>query len=556
MASTLTSPPTAITLDVEQLAKQAWAGAIRVPHFQRDFRWGWEDVRRLFDSILKGYPVGSLLLWHRSAPETTLRLGALTIEAKALPKAYWVVDGQQRLTSIANALSETGAADPRFALSYDLRRDVLVRPPPNLNPHILPLPVLFDLQRLLKWFSENRGVDGYLDRATELTKSLRQYVIPAYLVESDDTRVLQDIFDRMNNFGKRLSRAEIFAALNASDNEYNEQGLTIRGIAEGLDADFSFGLVDDDTVLAAILARRGPEVRRDIRTEFDRPGDEGLSEAYEAGEAAMRLAVGFLQKNAGVPHRTFLAYRYLFVVLARVFAFHPDIDPRNLQLLRRWYWQAATVGPQQFKGGTPNAARILCGKVTKGDLSGSIQRLLAAVDTKDRRIPTINRLITRDASSKILLCALWDRRPRDLVSGDVYTQGDLAAALVDETTAQVAVPHVVESSLVPAELRPLAGNRALMPGLSIDQSELSVKFSERHENLTSAEFTALCESHLIDEELSGALAHESARDFVAGRQSRMVSDLTSFLERMCEWNFENTPPLDSFDLDVEQDEGE
>ena len=37
---------------------------MRVPHFQRSFRWDARDVGLLFDSILRGYPVGSVLLWN------------------------------------------------------------------------------------------------------------------------------------------------------------------------------------------------------------------------------------------------------------------------------------------------------------------------------------------------------------------------------------------------------------------------------------------------------------------------------------------------------------
>lgn len=115
------SRPSATTLDVEDLVAMAWSGKIRVPHFQRDFRWGWEDVRRLFDSIVKGYPIGSLLLWTRSSPKQELNLGALRIKAAATSEAYWVVDGQQRLTSLANALHKDGQSDPRFALAYNLK---------------------------------------------------------------------------------------------------------------------------------------------------------------------------------------------------------------------------------------------------------------------------------------------------------------------------------------------------------------------------------------------------------------------------------------------------
>ncbi|WP_407635669.1 DUF262 domain-containing protein [Lamprocystis purpurea] len=53
-----------------------------MPEFQRPLRWQWEDVRRLFDSIVKGYPIGNLLLWIRPAPQATIHLGELHIPAR------------------------------------------------------------------------------------------------------------------------------------------------------------------------------------------------------------------------------------------------------------------------------------------------------------------------------------------------------------------------------------------------------------------------------------------------------------------------------------------
>lgn len=64
MSAGLDTRPTATTLDVEQLTKWAWEGRIRIPHFQRPLRWQRDDVIKLFDSIVRGYPVGSLLLWR------------------------------------------------------------------------------------------------------------------------------------------------------------------------------------------------------------------------------------------------------------------------------------------------------------------------------------------------------------------------------------------------------------------------------------------------------------------------------------------------------------
>ncbi|GAA3833723.1 hypothetical protein GCM10022226_63860 [Sphaerisporangium flaviroseum] len=47
MSNGLDTRPSATTYDVERLVSMAWQGKVRVPHFQRDFRWGREDVIRL-----------------------------------------------------------------------------------------------------------------------------------------------------------------------------------------------------------------------------------------------------------------------------------------------------------------------------------------------------------------------------------------------------------------------------------------------------------------------------------------------------------------------------
>jgi len=38
-----------------------YRGHVRVPSFQRGLRWEASDVQDLFDSIYRGYPIGSLL---------------------------------------------------------------------------------------------------------------------------------------------------------------------------------------------------------------------------------------------------------------------------------------------------------------------------------------------------------------------------------------------------------------------------------------------------------------------------------------------------------------
>jgi uncharacterized protein with ParB-like and HNH nuclease domain len=89
-------------LSIRSILNQIPAGQIRVPAFQRGFVWDADMVAFLMDSIYKGYPFGSILLWRTKEQlrfERKLGPFALPERDPDLPIDY-VLDGQQRLTSI------------------------------------------------------------------------------------------------------------------------------------------------------------------------------------------------------------------------------------------------------------------------------------------------------------------------------------------------------------------------------------------------------------------------------------------------------------------------
>ena len=61
-------------------------------------------------------------------------------------------------------------------------------------------------------------------------------------------------------------------------------------------------------------------------------------------------------------------------------------------------------------------------------------------------------------------------------------------------------------------------------------------------------------SHALDEELIKILAHGDTNAFLEARQQRIEQLVKDFIERMAETQLEDTPPLDSFDLDDEAEE--
>lgn len=57
-------------VSIRSLIEQVQQGQIRVPAFQRGFVWDPDRIAFLMDSIYKGYPFGSAILWQTKRNST------------------------------------------------------------------------------------------------------------------------------------------------------------------------------------------------------------------------------------------------------------------------------------------------------------------------------------------------------------------------------------------------------------------------------------------------------------------------------------------------------
>jgi len=78
---------------VKRLLERAQHGDLRVPPFQRPMRWRRADHLLLLDSLYRGYPIGTLLLWKHAAEARRVFFGDVAIDAAKMPDALWIVDG-------------------------------------------------------------------------------------------------------------------------------------------------------------------------------------------------------------------------------------------------------------------------------------------------------------------------------------------------------------------------------------------------------------------------------------------------------------------------------
>jgi hypothetical protein len=88
---------------IETLVEKIRSGEIRLPEMQRRYVWRAPRVRDLLDSLYRGYPSGSILLWETDNPQPSRDLD-VTQEGSPYSAHKLLLDGQQRLTSLSAVL--------------------------------------------------------------------------------------------------------------------------------------------------------------------------------------------------------------------------------------------------------------------------------------------------------------------------------------------------------------------------------------------------------------------------------------------------------------------
>lgn len=520
--------PKPTTYDISDVVRLATAGSIRVPHFQRSFVWDASDVLKLFDSIWRGFPIGTLLLWRHEAEGGEAKLGPLRIEAPYVSDALWVVDGQQRITSLVGVLSENvQGRDSRFLVGFDLRRRRFVHLESKPIPHILPLSVALETRQLLAWLRDHEPdlLADDLDTADALGGILRDYQIPAYIVDTPDETLLREVFDRVNEAGKRIGRAEIFHALFASTTEPGSPANVIEALSKQ-----GFGEFDADRIVQSLLAIRGGNIQRDIHLEFE--PNESREEWYERTEAALSRVIEFF-RSQGVPHLALVPSTFPTPVLAAFYYLHPDPDPYNEQLLSLWVWRGWAHG--FGKGGQTPALRRAVRAVNpiKGRPEEAlpeyevVRLLLGSVPDEPLANPLTSPFRTDTALGRLCLLALASLQPL-APSGQPI---DLGAALNAEGVDAV-------TELVPGK-RGDAAARGFWP--------------IRDKRPTGFEHLDVLASHAIDVEAAAALREGDREGFLNHRRTTLENLAARYLSVRLQVGKVIRPPLASFVVEDSDD---
>src|SRR6266404_7567326 len=103
------------TRQLRDLVQEFHTGAILLPQFQRDYVWKPAKIRNLLDSLLRGFPIGGFYLWRPSSGVFDPKHKGFGKHRIAPDFVGYLIDGQQRLTSLEAAFGLYAGEDKRGA---------------------------------------------------------------------------------------------------------------------------------------------------------------------------------------------------------------------------------------------------------------------------------------------------------------------------------------------------------------------------------------------------------------------------------------------------------
>ncbi len=338
------------SLGINTLLSDIESGRIKVPQFQRKYVWNRDKAAKLVDSILKGYPIGTFIIWNtRETLRYVKNIGNL--DFKPTPKGdaiQYVLDGQQRITSLFAALkgvsiSRDGGITDNFAeiginLAAPYSSDTIVE--------------IHGKDRPSGWISVKDLFEGDIEALSNYPKSyhakigkyrdrLRSYQFSTIVVRNAPIETATEIFTRINVTGRPLSVFEIMVAKTFDP----QKNFDLAEKHEELMQDLSgadYGTLPDITILQIVSAIVKKEcATRDIlglkKTEF--------IDNWDLATSSLKEAVEYFRSVYRIPVSHLLPYRALSVPFAYYFS-KVNRKPRGIKAkyLEDFFWRVSLGG--------------------------------------------------------------------------------------------------------------------------------------------------------------------------------------------------------------------
>ena len=357
----------------EELAKDK----LLIPTFQREFVWEPENIKKLWDSILRFYPIGSILYWVTdSYLHTHRKLGGFQFPhdedtVRKFKEWAYILDGQQRATSLlVSILGGKGKVKDDENFDYTLYFDAtnatfffaneLEKRKSEVNPAFL-----IRLKDVPKWgfgfYKEISSQDGFNKdiehNLGQLQRIFTDYKLVLIKIQGVDTDEVCEIFERVNQEGKKLDPVDIIVA-RTYRNEDLEKGIkmfylrdNLRKLKEVLSAQGNrFQNLENLSIIQMIsicLRKEETGTRKSFGITpkaLDNLKTEDLENNWDTCQKTIFETIKFLS-DLKIHGPDMLPYGYLLLPLC--YYFHKNNLP-DRGFGKQWFWRTA-FGTEDFR---------------------------------------------------------------------------------------------------------------------------------------------------------------------------------------------------------------
>ena len=355
----------------------------QIPTFQRDVVWEKENVKKLWDSIYKFYPLGSILIWKTSTKlESHRQIGGIKFADDFHSNEYqYILDGQQRTTAILTSIYG-GKIEKRENFDPTLYIDLTVEFTDSTDDISYTKRFLFwdeiddnngqikansgrirryeekliislidiiknsgDIEKNLHKNGYGDFENPYMQQLRRIREALYNYKISFIELRGIEVAEVCQIFERINQAGKPLDIFDIVVAKTfRSENKTNNiSGFYLRELFDKFKKTISnsqYASIDNGTLLEMLAVV--------VNLEFPKAGIKSITNKYlnelktehiEAVWSNFKIAVAktfdFFDNCLHIKGGRLIPYRYLYLTITAYFYRN---DKPDYSFLKKYFW--------------------------------------------------------------------------------------------------------------------------------------------------------------------------------------------------------------------------
>jgi len=400
-------------------------GVIKIPKFQRDFVWSIDKTAKLLDSILKGYPIGTFILWQTDERLNDIKnVGNLEIpQTPEGTKVQYVLDGQQRITSLYAAylgasiqkIGEkkiTNYSDIVVNLDTDINEngDHVISAEPTGEKFISLNDVLNFSYSKGRELSENFSEED-LEKIDSYSTAFKTYEFSTVLLRKEDVDSAIEVFTRINTGGQTLTLFEIMSAKTYDENQDFDMQTKWGDFVKEL-KEIKYDGVSSTVVLnlLSLVLSRTTECKRKIVLMLDK---QDIINTWDDAISALKDSIDYFRTTYRIPVSQLLPYDSLLVPFSYFFYYKKD-KPNATQkkLLEEFFWRMSLSFRYSSSAESSLAQDIKrINKIIKNDERPDYSEIKVYLESPQSLIDT--NFSAGNSYCKAILCLLAYNEPKD-----------------------------------------------------------------------------------------------------------------------------------------------